>query len=133
MTAVYEGGIEMSYRIGAASTDGKVVNQHFGHADRFHIVELFPETGEYKYIETRKITPCCHGGEHDNSSFDAVISNLSDVQALLVSRVGDGAADYLEAKGLTVYQAPFPIEPLIKKIISDKLWEADQWREPAAG
>lgn len=120
----------MSYRIAAASTDGIVVNQHFGHADRFHIIDLLPESGEYKYIETREVAPCCHGGDHEESSFDSTIQTLSDVQAVLVSRIGDGAADYLESKGLTVYQAPFPIEPLIEKIISDKLWEADKWQYP---
>lgn len=34
----------MAYRIAVASTDGIVVNQHFGHAERFHIIELNAET-----------------------------------------------------------------------------------------
>lgn len=122
----------MSYRIGAASSDGIVVNQHFGHAKKFYIIDLQPESGEFEYIEERQIEPCCHGGEHSIHSFDATVDALSDVQAILVSRIGDGAADYLETKGLTVYQAPFPIEPLIQKIIKDRLWETDKWQNPKA-
>ena len=45
----------MAYRIAVASTDGIVVNQHFGHAERFHIVELDAETEKYEYTETRKV------------------------------------------------------------------------------
>ena len=41
-----------------------------------------------------------------------------------------GNTQQLESRGLTVYEAPFPIEPLIEKIISDKLWEVDEWRYP---
>ena len=41
----------MAYRIAVASTDGIVVNQHFGHAERFHIIELNAETGKYSFIE----------------------------------------------------------------------------------
>ena len=30
----------MSYKVAFASTDGKVVNEHFGRARQFHIVEI---------------------------------------------------------------------------------------------
>ena len=38
--------------------------------------------------------------------------------------------EVIESRGLTVYEAPFPIEPLIEKIKSEKLWEVDKWRYP---
>ena len=40
----------MAYRIAVASTDGIVVNQHFGHAERFHIIELDAETEKYAHV-----------------------------------------------------------------------------------
>ena len=120
----------MAYRIAVASTDGIVVNQHFGHAERFHIIELDAETGKYEYTGTREVERVCQGHYHHDSSFDKVIDVLHDVHAVLVAKIGSGASQQLESRGLTVYEAPFPIEPLIKKIINDKLWEVDKWRYP---
>jgi predicted Fe-Mo cluster-binding NifX family protein len=120
----------MAYRIAVASTDGIVVNQHFGHAERFHIIELDAETEKYEYTETREVERVCQGHYHHDSSFDKVIDVLSDVHAVLVAKIGSGASQQLESRGLTVYEAPFPIEPLVEKIINDKLWEVDEWRFP---
>ena len=39
-----------------------------------------------------------------------------------MAKIGCGASQQLESRGLTVYEAPFPIEPLIEKIIADRLW-----------
>jgi hypothetical protein len=33
----------------------------------------------------------------------------------------------MEGKGKAVYEAPFEIEPLISNIISNRLFEADNW------
>lgn len=118
----------MSYRVAAASTDGVVINQHFGHADRFHIVEIAPETGTYQFMETREVIPCCQCGDHELSAFDAVLEQLHDVQAILVSKIGDGAADYLEQHGALAYQAPYVLTSVLGKIITEKLWEVDQWQ-----
>ncbi|MBQ8176361.1 MAG: dinitrogenase iron-molybdenum cofactor biosynthesis protein [Oscillospiraceae bacterium] len=118
----------MIFRIAIASTDGIIVNQHFGHAERFHIVEINSNTDVYKFAESRNVTPCCNNKDHEISSFDMVLKMLSDVQAIFVSKIGAGAADYLEHKGLAVYQAPYPIELLLKKIITEKRWEADEWQ-----
>ena len=120
----------MVYRIAIASTDGIVVNQHFGHAERFHIIELDAETEKYEYTETREVERVCQGHYHHDSSFDKVIDVLSDVHAVLVAKIGSGASQQLESRGLTVYEAPCPIEPLVEKIINDKLWEVDEWRYP---
>ena len=120
----------MAYRIAIASTDGIVVNQHFGHAERFHIIEINDEKNTYDYVGTRESERVCQGHYHHDSSFDKVIDVLSDVHAVLVAKIGQGASQQLESRGLTVYEAPFPIEPLIEKIIKDKLWEVDKWQYP---
>ena len=117
----------MIFRTAVASTDGIVVNQHFGHAERFHIVELDTEHHTQTYIETREVTRVCQGHEHNESSFDAVLEVLSDVQAILVAKIGQGASDYLESKGMLVYEAPYLIEPVLQKILDDKIWESDNW------
>lgn len=118
----------MTYRVAIASTDGIVVNQHFGRADRFHIVEIIPESGKYQFLQSRTVSPCCQCGDHEISAFDAVLEALHDVQAILVSKVGSGASDYLEQHGMLIYEAPYPIKPLLEKILREKVWEVDKWQ-----
>lgn len=118
----------MTYKVAVASTDGIVINQHFGHAERFHIVELHTDDLTSKYTETRPVQRVCQGHEHSESSFDTVLETLSDVSAILVAKIGQGASDYLEAKGMLVYESPFLVDAVIGKILKDKLWEADKWR-----
>lgn len=121
----------MKYRAAIASSDGIVVNQHFGRAKGFHILEIESDNGSYDFIESRQNAPCCNGGEHECNAFERVYqSSLSDVQAIIVSKIGNGAADYLESKGLVVYEAPYPIVPLVEKIIKERLYEVDQWQFP---
>ena len=118
----------MDYRVAVASSDGIVVNQHFGHADRFHIVELHPEDGTHQYVESRDVQHVCRGHDHNEADFDRVLDALSDVQAILVAKIGQGASEYLESKGMLVYEAPFLIDPVIDKILNDRLWEVDAWQ-----
>ena len=43
------------YRVAAASSDGIVINQHFGRADIFYIYEVTGK-GNYRFLETRTVT-----------------------------------------------------------------------------
>ena len=122
------GGSKMAYRIAIASTNGVVVDQHFGHADRFLIIEI--DGDKYKYVCTRGTQRVCQGHYHQESSFEKAIDVLSDVHALIVAKIGQAPSQYFESCGLAVYEAPFPILPLMEKIISDKLWEVDKWQYP---
>ena len=117
----------MVYKVAVSSTDGKVVNQHFGHTERFCIFEI-ADDGKYEFLELRSVQACCHQGEHETDAFSAVLNKLRDVQAVIVSKIGRGAADFLESNGITVYEAPYPIEPLLEKITQEKLYEVDKWQ-----
>ena len=116
----------MSYKVAVASSDGKVVNLHFGRAEQFHIFEI--TENKFQYLESRAVTACCHGGEHETDAFRAVLKALHDVQAVIVSKIGEGASGFLEANGLTVYEAPYPIKPLLEKIVQERLYEVDKWQ-----
>lgn len=117
----------MIYRAAIASTDGKVVNQHFGRAEQFQIFDI-SDDNSFKYVERRAVSPCCHGGEHETDAFSRVGNILNDVSAVIVSRIGEGASEFLESNGFVVYEAPYPIEPLMQKIIKERLYEADKWQ-----
>lgn len=78
------------YKAAIASSDGIVVNQHFGRADTFYIYEI-DERGKYVLLEKRNAVPICKGGNHDNSELENNMKKLSDCRYILVSRIGKRA------------------------------------------
>jgi predicted Fe-Mo cluster-binding NifX family protein len=109
----------MSIRAAVSSTDGKVINQHFGKTEFFLIFEL--RGGEFQYVEKRSVKPCCNMGEHEENAFEKTAKALNDCQIILVSKIGGGAADYMESRGFAVYESPFPINAVLNKLITDGL------------
>ena len=107
----------MSYKIAVASTDGKVVNQHFGKADQFYIIKVDDES-RYELIELREIPPVCQGGDHDDDAIQRSVNSLSDCQYVLVSRIGQRAENELEGQGISVYIIPDMIDDALNKLIS---------------
>lgn len=106
----------MSYKIAIASSDGKYVNQHFGRAQQFLIVEL-KDDGSYEYLETRQNKSACAIDSHDSLLEDAV-NLISDCEGVLVSDVGQGAADVLISRGVQPVIIPILIDDAIKKVYS---------------
>ncbi|MGB9937704.1 MAG: NifB/NifX family molybdenum-iron cluster-binding protein [Methanobacterium sp.] len=106
--------ILISTRVAIASSDGKFVNQHFGRAQQFLIVDI-NEDGSYDFIELRKNAPACHAEGHD-SSMEDTINLISDCEGVLVSQVGPGAADNLISRGIQPIIIPMLIEDAIKTV-----------------
>lgn len=104
-------------KIAVASTDGKVVNQHFGRANKFYILETDEDTAEFKLSEERNAVPVCHGGDHEENQMKQAVSNLSDCQYVLVSRIGMRARNELETLGIEVYEIPGVIDEAVDKLI----------------
>ncbi|QIB67967.1 hypothetical protein Ami103574_00980 [Aminipila butyrica] len=111
----------MNNKIAIASTDGKVVNEHFGRAQHFHIFEI--GKGGYRHLESRTVSACCHSQGHNHEAFDKVAKALRDCRAIIVAKIGEGASTYLESKGFLVFEAPYLIDGVMKKIIEDNLLE----------
>lgn len=110
----------MNYKIAVASTDGKVVNQHFGKAEEFYILEA-DEEGSFVCLEIRKVRPVCEGGEHNDIQLKEAIKNLQDCPYVLVSRIGNRAEIALDAAGIRVFELP--------GIISDSVVEMVKYLE----
>ena len=108
----------MAFRVALASSDGIVVNRHFGKADSFVVFEQGDK--EFEYIERRNVTPCCIGGNHADGGFDGTAKTLSDCSAIVVSKIGSGAADYLNARGFAVYEAPFGISAVLEELKKER-------------
>lgn len=105
------------YRIGVATSDGIVVNEHFGRASRFLILDI-EEDGSIRTVENRTVTPVCEGGNHDDEKLAENVKCLSDCRYLLVSRIGQGAANALEQQGVLAYELPGIIEESVQKLLS---------------
>ena len=105
-------------RVAVASSDGKVINQHFGKATQFLIFEL--NKYSYKFIELRINQPACAAsefGSHNESRLEQTMNKISDCSVVLCSRIGTGIKELLQKKGIRAIEAPFPIEDELKMIM----------------
>lgn len=109
--------MDNSYRIAVASSDGIVVNQHFGHADRFLIYDV-TDSGNCNLAEIRSAEPVCSFRDHDDEKLKKNMKILQDCKYLLVSKIGNGASMCAEQFGITAMELPDWIENSIRKVIS---------------
>ncbi len=109
--------MDNSYKIAVASSDGIVVNQHFGHADKFIIFEV--NNGDsFSFIEIRRVEPVCSYGNHDDGKLIENLRKIQDCKYLLVSKIGTGTSVQAEQLGITPMELPDMIEESIRKVIS---------------
>lgn len=93
------------YRVAVATSDGLVVNRHFGKAECFLIIDVDTENQMHP-IETRDVAPICQGGNHDDNRLEETAKLLEDCKYVLVSRIGQGAAYTLERFGIVPMELP---------------------------
>ena len=102
-------------KVAVVSSDGKVINQHFGKASRFLIFEV--DDGKIRFIEERVSAPVCGSAEngHSDNSLGRTISLISECKAVLCARIGGGAEEELRKGGITPVEAPYLIEEALIK------------------
>lgn len=101
----------MKLKLAVASSDGKVINQHFGKASKFLIIETDGE--KIQVLELRENNPACGSleyGGHEDDALERSISLIKDCYAVLCSRIGGGAAEELLSRGIEPVEAPGFIE-----------------------
>lgn len=107
-------------KIAIATTGGLTVDEHFGHAKFFRVYEIGDT--DYTFLEVRDaVAACQHSLGHDTTRFDKIIELLSDCDAVLVQKIGEGAAAYLISKGVRVFEVSGSIDAVLKRFIKDKL------------
>lgn len=109
----------MAYKIAVASSDGKMINQHFGRSRQFLIFEIEENQG-YRFLELRQNSPACHSGEHGQGSMQDTVDLLADCKIVLVSRIGRGAIEALSGRGIRAYIAPDFIEEALKALVGNE-------------
>jgi len=103
-----------TYKVATASTDGIVVNSHFGKAGRFYIYQM--EAGKTQLVEERNMQPVCDHGDHDEERLVENCRALADCKYILVSRIGYRAAGILEQMGVTPMEIPDLIPAALDKV-----------------
>lgn len=88
-------------RIAVCSSDGRMVDEHFGSTSQFLILEI--EENSVHFAEWRKTEPSCHGGSHDGNTSAKNIALIEDCQLLVAVRAGPPVLAKLAAKGIQVH------------------------------
>ena len=104
----------MSYKVAVASTDGNVINEHYGRCRKFLIFNVEEESGKTEVLELRDCDALCHSGEHSDNIMERNAELLKDCRAVLVSQIGPSAEQYLRTRGIDV----FPIGDFIEDALA---------------
>ena len=91
----------MSLRLAFASTDGMVVDEHFGAASRFHVFTL-DQDGPRRSA----VIVCATGDGHDDNRLGQRITALHECRAVLCTAIGQGALRKLRASGIEAVRVP---------------------------
>jgi nitrogen fixation protein NifB len=88
-------------KVAVASSDGTLINEHFGSAEEFLVYEV-SEDGSYRLIERR---PRQRGGEGgaDHGAAVQAAELLGDVEAVLTAQIGRNAENILQGRGVKAY------------------------------
>lgn len=105
----------MSLRVAVASSDGKVINQHFGRAGIFLVFDV-DEKG-YRFVEERKSDPPCQLGEHDDNALDRTVGLIADCGIVLASMIGPGAEQAMNTRGIRAYAISDYIDRALEKLV----------------
>lgn len=88
-------------RVAVCSSDGRMVDEHFGSTSQFLILEI--EESSVHFAEWRMTEPSCQGGSHDGSASARNIALIEDCQLLVAVRAGPPVLAKLAAKGIQVH------------------------------
>lgn len=104
------------YRVAVATSDGIVVNQHFGHARAFHIYDI--KEGQAEKLEIRRSEPACDTGQHDERAVLENLNLISDCQYLLCAKIGTYARLQAEQNGITPLEVPLAVDEALRKAVT---------------
>jgi predicted Fe-Mo cluster-binding NifX family protein len=103
--------------IAVASKDGKEINQHFGHAERFLIYDV---TGaNASLVDEKKVNRyCTYDPEHPLRThiLDEIATALNGCRAVVCSQIGQAPQEEMERLGIDAFTAEGPIKQTILEL-----------------
>ena len=109
----------MSVRVAFSTTEGTIVDEHFGHALYWDIYDIGEEA---EFVETRKVKAQCSC--HDPKIFDIMLSSLNDCSVLFTAKIGESAAAYVIRKGKRVFEAAGDLYAITKEFVDKHLLDS---------
>ncbi|MDD2364835.1 MAG: NifB/NifX family molybdenum-iron cluster-binding protein [Desulfuromonadaceae bacterium] len=103
--------------IAVASKDGKEINQHFGHAERFLIYDI--ENGEAKLVEERKVERyCSYNPDHPlrGHLLRSIADSLAGCRAVVTAQMGEHPRGELEKLGVEPFVTNGSIKPTLVEL-----------------
>ena len=104
-------------RCAVATSDGLLVDQHFGRAKRFEVYEVSRDAGP-RFLETRWVQRVCSGRGHSSAALDAAAERLGDCSFAIVAKIGLGARAALAQRGIEAYEIVAETEAAIEKVMA---------------
>jgi predicted Fe-Mo cluster-binding NifX family protein len=103
--------------IAVASKDGRDINQHFGHAERFLIYEV--EETEPRLVDEKKVERyCTYDADHPMRAhvLKAIADALAGCRAIVCAQIGQAPQMEMERLGLDTFVADGPIKPTLSEL-----------------
>ena len=100
-----------------ASRDGKEINQHFGHAERFLIFDV--EDAEVRLVDEKKVERyCSYDQDHPLRTplLKAIAESLGGCRAVICAQIGQGPQMEMERLGIETFVADGPIRPTLVEL-----------------
>lgn len=98
-------------KVAFASMDGKTVDAHFGHCERFTILHI-DQTG-YHYLESRDVPH--EAGEGEVDKIENRVAAVADCTLLFICQIGPAAAARVTRKGV------MPVKVALGTRVSEQL------------
>jgi predicted Fe-Mo cluster-binding NifX family protein len=104
--------------IAVASKDGRDINQHFGHAERFLIYEV--DESDARLVDEKKVERyCSYDADHPQRAhlLAAIAAALGECRAVVCAQVGQGPQMEMERLGIDIFAAAGPIKPTLLELV----------------
>lgn len=88
-------------RVAVGSTDGKVVNAHFGKASQFLVFDITEKA--YQFVEVRNNEPSCSNLNEPKGTFEQTLEVLNDCQCVVISQIGRPMIERLKNNGIDAH------------------------------
>jgi predicted Fe-Mo cluster-binding NifX family protein len=103
--------------IAVASKDGKDINQHFGHAERFLIYDV--EGSDATLVDEKKVERyCSYDGDHPlrGNILKKIADALAGCRAVICAQIGQGPQMEMERLGIDMFVAEGPIRSTLLEL-----------------
>ena len=103
--------------IAVASKDGREINQHFGHAERFLIYDV--ADGDARLVDEKKVERyCTYDADHPMRAhvLQAIADALSGCRAIVCAQVGQAPQMEMERLGIDTFVADGAIKTTLVEL-----------------